>query len=323
MIINKNDTTINNYLFKVEFYSKELDNFYMVKKGLLDFLKCLKYYFVPLGIISIFTVIGLYVSCTGIVSTVKGFITQAAELAKQVNIDWNGITQSFTGELIKLSSISDLNQLIATIFSSDWIVGTLTKVAMAAFGESLSLEQVTALAMQTIGTLVLYAALFFVFLIVGFAVGIIVTNILVRKELTKVKIGKLILYTAIDLTFWVSLGLLLYLFNSLNRWVGLVLSIVFLLSYVFLCLFEGWLFHGVKKIPLRKVMRIKNVLLLYLIELIIFASVVLTTVLLVLLFQVVIGVYIALPLLVIGFAAINLSAENYVVNLVQKEGKNK
>lgn len=293
----------------------------MIKKGLLDFLKCLKYYFVPLGIISIFTVIGLYVSFTGIVSTVKGFITQAAEMAKQVTIDWNGIWQAFVGEFAKLNYVQDLNKLLSTIFSSTWMTSTLTSVAKAAFGESLTLEQITALATQTLGNLILFIALFFVFLVLGIAIGIIVTNLLVRKELTKVKVGKLILYSAIDITFWVALGILLFFLSSLNKWLGLILMIVFLLSFVFICLLEGWLFHGIKKIPLRKVLHIKNVLLLYLIELIIFASIVATTALLVLLFQLVVGIYIALPLLVIGISAIALSAENYVVHLVQKEAE--
>ena len=296
----------------------------MIKKGLLDFLKCLKFYFVPLGILSIFTVIGLYASIVGLTNTIKAFFTSLGEIANQVNIDWSKVWSAFGEEITKVDMSGGINAFFSTIFSSSWILHTLEVVARTIFGSSVTAEQVSTLGTQTIGSILLYLILFVLMVIIGVVVGALVTTFLVRKELTKVKIGKLILYGFLNFFFWTILIILINLLASLAQWVSILVSVIFLISFVFICLLEGYLFYGIKKIKLKEVMHIKNILKLYAIEAVILVGVAAVSALLILIFKWFVGIYIALPFIEIGIIAINLSAENYVVNLVEtKQDKTK
>ena len=293
----------------------------MIRKGILDYLKCLKYYFVPLGILSIFTLIGFYSCITGLNAVIKDFFVRAAEMAKAAKIDWNGIYQACIGEIAKVDYAAGLNAVFAQVTSREWLVNALTTVCKFAFGETLTVEQITGLLTQIVAAIVQQLLIFVVLVIIGAVVGYIVTRVLVRRELTKVKIGKLILYSILNALFWVGLLFLFNFIGTLNRVVSLVLLVIFLLSLPFFCLVEAYLFYGIKKIKFSKAANIKNVLIVYLISLIILAITAVTVVILILLFGIFIGLYIALPFIEIGIIAISLSAESYVVNLIEKENK--
>ena len=111
------------------------------------------------------------------------------------------------------------------------------------------------------------------------------------------------------------------LLSMINKYVGVVLIILFFLSLMFFCLLEGYLFYGIKKIEFKKVVHIKNVLKLYLIELIAVSITATVCVILFLIFNHFIAAYIAFPFVEICIISISLIAESYVVELVKKEGQ--
>lgn len=290
----------------------------MIKKGFFSFLRCLKYYFVPLGILSIFTVIGLSISTTGIINALKTFFEEVKNIVSAAKIDWDGIWGALLGEISKLHIMQDPNAALTTLFSKDWISNTLVTVAKATFGDSVSFEQIKTVVSVAIGTIVLNIVVFFVFMIVGIVVGIFVVKLLLRKELTRVKIGKLIVVTLLDTLFWLVLILLFNLLGSISPWISLVMLILIVLGFMFICLIEAYLFYARKKIPFGKVVHIKNVLKLYVIEFMVFAITASVSVILVLIFNFFVGLYLALPILEIGIIANSLEAENYVVNMVDE-----
>lgn len=293
----------------------------MIKKGLLDFLKCLKYYFVPLGILSIFTLMGLSIGISGITSAIKHFIEEVARISEQAmdNFDWNSVWDALLGEITKIDFNKGFNYVLSLVFSADWIKATLSNVARAAFGDSFTIEQITALITATLTTIVMYVVIFLVMIVVGIVVGIFVVKLLLRKELTNVNIRRLILYTLLDAIFWLAIICVLNIVGSIASWINIILVIVFVLSFAFICLWEGYLFYARGKMPFKQVNNIKNVLKLYLIELIIFAITAVVSILLILMFRIFIGFYIALPFIEIGIIAISLEAENYVVHLVEEK----
>ena len=296
----------------------------MIKKGLLDFLKCLKYYFVPLGILSIFTLIGLSIGISGITSAIKHFIEEVARIAKQAmdNFDWNNVWNALLGEVTKIDFNKGFNYVLSLVFSADWLKATLSNVARAAFGDTFTIEQITALITATLTTIVMYVITFLVMIIIGIVVGIFVVKLLLRKELTKVNIKRLILYTLLDALFWFAIICVLNIVGSIASWVNIILVILFVLSFAFICLWEGYLFYARGKMPFKQVANIKNVLKLYLIELIILAITIAVSAILMLIFNIFIGFYIALPFIEIGIIAISLEAENYVVHLVEDKENN-
>lgn len=290
----------------------------MIKKGFFSFLRCLKYYFVPLGILSIFTVIGLSISVTGIINSLKAFFEEVKNIVSAARIDWDGIWGALIGEVSKLHILDDPNAGLATLFSSDWITDTLTAVAKATFGDSVSFDQISAVISAAIASIIMFAILFFVMVIIGIVVGIFVVKLLLRKEMTRVKIGKLIVVTLLDTIFWLVLIILFNLLASIASWVAIVMIALVILGFMFICLIEAYLFYGRKKIPFGKVVNIKNVLKLYAIELLVFAMTASVSVILVLIFKFFVGFYLALPIIEIGIIANSLEAENYVVNMVDE-----
>ena len=112
----------------------------MIKKGFFSFLRCLKYYFVPLGILSIFTVIGLTISTTGIIEAIKTFFEEVKNIVSAAKIDWDGIWGALIGEISKLHILENPSQALNTLLSEGWITNTLVTVAKATFGDSVSME---------------------------------------------------------------------------------------------------------------------------------------------------------------------------------------
>ena len=290
----------------------------MIKKGFFDSLKCLKYYFVPLGILSIFVVLGLSISVSGIVGALKTFFEQVKEIMSAAKIDWEGIWGALIGEFSKLGFFEDFSAALSKLMSQEWITNTLMTVAKAVFGDSVSFEQIGEVLSQALGSIVAFIVIFFAMVVIGIVVGIFVVKLLLRKELTRVKIGKLILYTLLDALFWLAFIIVTNLLSSIASWVSIVILIITILSFTFICLIEGYLFYAIKKVPFKKVVHIKNVLKLYVIELMVFAITAVISVLAILIFKIFVGLYIALPFIEIGIIAIGLQAENYVVNMVDE-----
>ena len=290
----------------------------MIKKGFFSFLRCLKYYFVPLGILSIFTIIGLSISATGIVNVLKSFFEEVKNIVSAAKIDWNGIWGALIGEVSKLHILENPNQALSTLFSSDWITNTLMTVAKATFGDSISFEQIGAVINAAIASIIVFAIIFLALIVIGIVVGIFVVKLLLRKEMTRVRIGKLIVVTLLDTLFWLALIVIYNLLSALAAWVAIVLIVLIVLGFMFICLIEAYLFYGRKHIKFGKVVNIINVLKLYAIELMVFAVTASMTILLVFIFKFFVGLYLALPIIEIGIIANSLEAENYVVNMVDE-----
>ena len=290
----------------------------MIKKGLLDFLKCLKYYLVPFGILSIFTLLGFKMGVTVLGNTIKNFFDRAAEIASQAKIDGPGIWNAFLGHLLSVD-FSDLGQALKTIFSIDWFKDTLTDMAKAFFGDSISMDQITELLQQTVVGIVMSFVSFMMMILVGILVGIFLLRFLIRKEMTHVKTGKALLFCLADTAMWLVLIILVVLLGRVANWLGTTVLIIGIISLPFICLCEGYLFYGIKKIPFGQAAHIKNILLIYLLELIILAITVAFTAIVVLIFKGLMGFYLALPIVEIGVIAVSLTAENYIVNFIAKK----
>ena len=74
-----------------------------------------------------------------------------------------------------------------------------------------------------------------------------------------------------------------------------------------------------KKIPFGQAAHIKNILLIYLLEVIILAITAAFTAIVFLLFKGLLSFYLALPIVEIGVIAVSLTAENYIVNFIAKK----
>ena len=198
----------------------------MIKKGFFSFLRCLKYYFVPLGILSIFTVIGLTISTTGIIEAIKTFFEEVKNIVSAAKIDWDGIWGALIGEISKLHILDNPSQALNTLLSEGWITNTLVTVAKATFGDSVSMEQIGTVIGVAFASIIINVIIFFLLIVIGIVVGIFTVKLLLRKELTRVRIGKLIVVTLLDTLFWLVLIVLFNLLASIALWAAIILLVV-------------------------------------------------------------------------------------------------
>ena len=233
----------------------------MIKKGLIDFLKCFKYYLIPFGLLAIFTMFGLKVGITSLSNAVKDFFTRAGEMANQAHVDFPAMWGAFLGEFSKVDFSSNFAEGLRTIISKEWLGNTLKVVVTNFFGDSLDWNDVGALLTETLGRIVMSVVYFAVLIIIGLALGIFVLTILIRRQLTRVKAGKLVLYSLADTAIWTVLLVLLILLWRVATWLGIVVLVIGVISLPFLCLLEGYLFYGIKKIPFGQAAHIKNMLI--------------------------------------------------------------
>lgn len=289
----------------------------MIGKSIKDFLKCLKYYFVPFGILSIFVIIGFSGMVNGIVSAVKTFITDAGNIANNVSIDWGNMWNTFLGDIMQVDFNQNLDAIVKTFTSSEWIGNTLQHVASVMFGDTLTMDQITELVTTAVTGIVMSIITFLLMILLGFVLGIFVMKLLLRKELTKVKTGKLLLYSLLDTLFWIAVIVILMLLGSVIKWLVIVLVVLLVVLLPLLCLCEGYVFYARKKVPFKELVNIKDVLLIYLIGLIDLTITVLITGLILLIFKGFLGIYLIIPIIEIGILGIGLVAENFVVNKVK------
>ena len=290
----------------------------MIKKGLLDFLKCFKYYLVPFGLLAIFTMFGLKIGVTSLSNAVKDFFTRAGEMANQAQIDFPAMWSAFVGEISKVNFSNDIGDAFRTIFSKEWLGNTLKVVAMNFFGDSLNWNDVGALLTETLAKIIMSFVYFGVMILIGLAAGLFLLTILIRRQLTKVKVGKLVLYSLADTAIWALLLVLLILLWRVAVWLGILILVIGIISLPFICLCEGYLFYGIKKIPFGQAAHIKNVLIIYLLEIIFLAITAAITAILMLIFKGFLGIMLALPIVEIGIIAVGLTAENYILNYLAK-----
>ena len=291
----------------------------MIKKGIKDYLKCLKYYLVPFGILSIFFVIGLSGAITGISNTVKDFITGANELAHKASINWSGMWNAIVGEVMKVDYNQSLNGIAGTFFSKEWLLGTLKAIANAMFGDSITMDDIQNLLNNALTGLILALTLFIFMIILGFVLGIVLMKLLLRKELTHIKVGRLLLYSLIDAVIWILVIIGIAKLGSLASWTKIVIPVLVLLLLPLFCLMEGYVFYGIKKIKFKDAIKFTNVLKIYLIDLIIVLISAAITGLCLLIFKRFTAIYLAIPIVEIGIITIGLESENYIVNLVEKK----
>lgn len=284
----------------------------MVLRGLKNFAKSIKYYFTPLGMITIFTTIGLTVALTGIFGAVKELFTSLAATIGEANVNWGDVGNSIWG------SITSLNWDLTKLLSIDWIVNTL-KTALAASGLGDTVAEAGNSIVQCGTSIIRYLVIFLVLFLVGLIVGYILLYFQVRGGIMKTKWWQTILHGLFDTTIQIAMIVVFILLIRLWNGFIFIIPLVGLLLSETISVVQGYLLHGYKKIAFKEVFKFKTVVLCTLSDAIIFVSGIITIVLLALIINPIIGIVIGLPLLEIAIIVSRLSAESYVVDKISGE----
>lgn len=287
----------------------------MLKNGIKNYFKSIKYIFVPLGTMFLFILIALSVLFSGISSATQSLIEETKALSsgfnEEINVFLNNILPS-----IQSLDWQNPTEAVKTVLSKQWINGVLLNELSSSLGadfESIKI-QITEIISNFTSKIIVNVIAFCVFWILGFIVGYILLKVFIRQNIAKTSILKWILSIILNIlliTFLVVLCIFLFVVWSPSIYISIFLML--LLSSTF-ALIEAYLLHGRKKIKLKNILNLKNIGQYLLANVIIFAISILLTIISICINKLM-GLFVGLAVIEIAFIVIGISAESYVINI--------
>ena len=294
----------------------------MIKQGIKNYFKNLKYIFTPLGAMMLGAVIGLSILLPGIVSSIEKLAKSVQDILSESNIDFVQLKDHFATAIKELDWANPVSAA-STMLSNEWINQTLTScIGVLVEGSEvyvLALSgAVDAFSLELVG----YLVGFFIFIGLGIIVGFIITKWIIRQDIAKRSLVKFILVTVFDgvltVAFLASIGWLT------SKWKpSIYISfVVFMLLYRLVSLLEAYLVQGKGKVEPKKVINLKNIISLIAVDLVIIIfSVALVSFANFVINQVV-AVFLGVAIFEIAIIIMNLNAESYVKTLASETGEN-
>lgn len=291
----------------------------MIPICIKNFFKSLGFYFVPLGILSFFIVLTLAYSIPASINIVKSTFEEIANKVSAASFNWDHIQGVLMNKIFELSS-KDPEALIALFTNQDSLVALLQEVAEEAFGISSISGEILDLLKACVTQLMEYVVLLIAMMLVGFFVGVVVLNLLIRSFLTHTNVFKALLMSVVEGIISVLLALLINNVNSVQDWVIILIFVAVLFGSLIFSLLESYLFYGIKKVPFKKVFNIKNIITLLVGDIIILILGISAVGLCFLANSLFVSLFIALPFVLLTTSVLGINASSYTSTLA-KEGR--
>ncbi len=284
----------------------------MIKQGLTSFFKNLKYCFTPLGTLFLGLLFGVCFLFSGFKIQVNQATADIKAITEQADIGFDDLKKCVIDSVAEINWNNPINA-VKTITSKEWIDGTL-KINLENTIDNYKqyAHDIENSVSSAIKGYVKYVVAFVCCTILGLIAGLFLTRFIIKRDISKQNALKLILTTFFDSIF--TLGLTALTFYLAFLWTPNIIlaSIIGILIYGVISLFEAYLVYGLKKLPLKQIVNFKNLLNLSICNLLIYLISFAISGLAVAITNVFVGVFIALPLLIIAIIVISLNAETYI-----------
>lgn len=282
----------------------------MILRGFKNFLKSIKCYFTPLGLITIFTTIALTISLTGIFSAVRDLFVQLGETIGKTSIDWGEVGSSIIG------SVEEANYNISSILNLDWVMNTITKALIdSGLGETVAsaTEAIEACAGEIIALLIVFV----VIMLTGIVVGYVFLSVQVRYAIIKDKWWKVLLCCFLDAI--VQLVVILIIVGLIILWAPFIFIAPLLMLVIteILSILGAYFIHAFKKVKFKEIFSFKTIALCTLTDFILFVCGIALILIITLIFTTIVAIVIGLPLFEILLIVSRLTAETFVVDKMQ------
>ena len=290
----------------------------MIKNGILNFFKNLKYFFTPLGTLFLGILFGVCFLYSGFKVQVNQATTEIQTITQEANISFDELKNCVVDSFADLSWETPTDT-IKTITSNEWIEGTL-KVNLENTIENYNLyaKDIEKSVTNAISGYTKYIVAFAICSILGLIGGFFLTKFLIRRQIAKRSFWKFILVTLLDSVLSVGAVALCTWLVLLWKPSIFISSIFGIIIYGFISLFEAYFVHGYKKIPLKQVVNVKNTFLLFASNILIYLIALALSVIAIFVTNAFVGIFIILPLLVVGVIVISLNAEAYIKKEVDR-----
>ena len=289
----------------------------MIKQGITNFFKNLKYFFTPLGALALGLIFGLSVLIPGIISSVSTLANDVQTILSDTTINFPALKESV------LSAIQSLDwgnpwDAIGTMINSDWLINTLND-CVGAFVEITEVyaTQFNAAVNSFTHDVAVCFAKFIVFLGLGLIGGFFLTKWLIRRNIAKRNLWKFLLNSFVDSILSSTLVAMCVWLLSVWKPSIFISAAISVLLFGFISLLEAYIVHAWKKTDIRRIVNVKNIFQLFLTDAIILVSVGVFVQLIVLLTNTFAGLSVGIVLMEIAFIVIGLNAESYVKTIVK------
>lgn len=289
----------------------------MIKQGIINFFKNLKYFFTPLGALALGLIFGLSVLIPGIISSVSTLANEVQTILSDTTIDFTALENSIISAIQSLDWGSPLDA-IGTMLNSDWLVSTLNDCvdSFVEITEVYATQFNVAVNTFTHDIAISFAALI-AFLVLGLIGGFFLTKWLIRRNIAKRSLWKFLLHSFVDSILSSTLVAMCVWLISVWKPSIFISSVISVLLFGFISLLEAYIVHAWKKTDIKRIVNLKNIFQLFLTDAIILVLVGVFVQLIVLLTNTFAGLSVGIVLMEIAFIVIGLNAESYVKMIVK------
>ncbi len=290
----------------------------MIGQGLKNYIKNLKFVFNPLGTIALGFVFGLSILIPVIMSSANTLVESVKSIFSNANIDLTALKESVVSAFQSLNWSEPL-EAIKLMLSRDWLMQTL-QMSLSTFVESMDVYTVPLTAAIDTFCISVFAAFvgLIMFVILGVIGGYFLVKCFVRRNTVKRTFKKYILANIVDtLLSFLIIFVCAWLYTL---WKYSIFISVFFAFIIFgaIALFEAYIIHGRKKVNSADIVNVKNIVKLFVVDILILAITALLVMLLILITNLYVGIFVGIALVQIAFVVIGINAESYVVELVAK-----
>lgn len=289
----------------------------MILQGIRNFLKGLKYVFVPMGVLFFGLVLGLSVSLPRMAAILKDFAAQMQRIFGESTLSGSEMMQSLWMRVSELDW-SNPFQAVLQVLNRSWLNETLEQ-CVKPFAEdydayAAEAEQLIRAAAEGI---VRQAVVVAVFAALGLACGLFLTQWLVRREIARRGWRNLLPGMLFDAVFATLLLMVCTRVSVKPGW-GFAAALAALLLFGAVSLLEAYLLHGRKVLPFRSVVTVKNCCKLLVSNAAVYVLSAAIVAVAGFVLNEVAGLCIALPLFGVAFFVIGMNAESYVIGKVKE-----
>ena len=283
-----------------------------------NYIKNLKFVFNPLGTIALGFVFGLSILIPVIMSSANTLVESVKSIFSNANIDLTALKESVVSAFQSLNWSEPL-EAIKLMLSRDWLMQTL-QMSLSTFVESMDVYTVPLTAAIDTFCISVFAAFvgLIMFVILGVIGGYFLVKCFVRRNTVKRTFKKYILANIVDtLLSFLIIFVCAWLYTL---WKYSIFISVFFAFIIFgaIALFEAYIIHGRKKVNSADIVNVKNIVKLFVVDMLILAITALLVMLLILITNLYVGIFVGIALVQIAFVVIGINAESYVVELVAK-----
>ena len=289
----------------------------MLKNALKNFFVNLKYVFTPLGVMFLGALSGLAVLISSVTTAVSELSSGVTALLNSTELDGSALLNEIVAMFLALDW-TNLGEVANTISNPDWLSSAFGNGVRALIVDyDAHVAEITACVNTAVTDVIGGVVGFLELSIAGFAVGYLITALLIRREAVSSSLPKYILSVLLG-TALATLALFAFLALSNVEALGAVWAFVIVTVVgAVVTLAEAYLLHGLRKVKFTRAFNPKNLVGLLLSELLILLATVALIAVVALAFGAVCGVFVGLSLLTVAAIVMGVNAESYVSRLEQ------